>query len=153
MAEPIITKQQLEARLGASVVLRLTDHNNDGVADKTALDQICHDATVRVLRKLGPVYKTGSLPGDALAEVASITLDVAQAIAAQRYPYFSFDWVEMLRQSDKDLDAIRKGLDNLGTGTSSAPEPAANHGVRVVSGNPASPDCFPPRFSDNWGRF
>jgi phage gp36-like protein len=153
MAEPIITKQQLVARLGLVQFTRVFDDNNDGAADKLSEEQIRKDASGKVRGALGLVYDAALLNADTSDELVRVTLDVAEAMATKRRPSIlkGGDWVEMMKQADKDLEMLRKGVANLGITT--APEPAANHGVRITSGNPANPTCLPAKMSDNWGDF
>lgn len=149
---PLVTKLDLERRLGASFVRRVFDQNNDGLADNPSVDELCLSASSKVRGGLGLVYDIDSFDPAIATELKRVATDCALAMLARDYPAaYPRDWVPLMQQVDQDISNVRKGVANLGT--KQAPESAANHGVRVVSGNPASPDCFPPRFSDNWGRF
>lgn len=153
----IITKAQLENRLGREVVARIYDDNNDGVGDANPITQILEDASSKVRGAIGAVYDTTLLTADNSAEAGElrrITLDVAVAMTAQRHSgYTKYNWRDLMEQADRDLKLLRTGMSNLGGSSALAPEIAANHGVRISSGDPAFPDTYPVRFSDNWGKF
>jgi phage gp36-like protein len=150
--EPLITKAQLEARLSRVLVQRIFDDNDDGVADNDPVTALIRDASSKVRGRLGPVYNPETLDENTVDEVIRITLDVATAYAAQRHPEIvQYDWEALMKQSDADLKMLRLGEANLGT-NASPPEPAANHGGMVSSGNPNRPTPRR-RFSDNWGDF
>lgn len=152
MAEPIITKAQLVARLGQAQFVRVFDDNNDGVGDRLSELQIRQDASGKVRGAIGLVFDVDQLTEETSYELTRVTLDVAEAMAARRRPtILQMDWVEAMKLANADLDKLRKGMSNLGT--KDPPEPAANHGVRITSGNVDSPDCIPRRFSDDWGSF
>jgi hypothetical protein len=129
--------------------MRLYDDNNDGIADANAVTQLIRDGSAKVLGYIGPVYNVDLIDPLSQAEVVRLTLDVCQAYAAQRHPeILRVEGYKMMAQAEKDLKQLREGLTNLGI--TGVPEPAANQGARVLSGNPNSSD-FTPRFSDNWG--
>jgi hypothetical protein len=148
----LITIEQLEARLSATGVTRLYDDDNDGEADDEPIAQLCRDASSKVRGKLGPVYDPDNITADAADEVVRVALDQAFAMAVQRFPEVMkfHDWEKLMAQADKDLKELRNGMANLGVNT--PPEPAANQGGRVTSGNPNRPTPRK-RFSDNWGDF
>lgn len=152
MAEPIITKDQLVARLGRTQFTRVFDDNNDGTADKLSEEQLRKDASGMVRGGIGLVFDVDQLTADLSDELTRVTLDVAEAMATKRRPtILKGDWNELMKDARESIKALRMGIANLGIKT--APEPAANHGVRVTSGNPDAPNCYPPKFSDNWGSF
>jgi hypothetical protein len=152
MADPIITKAQLVARLGQTQFNRVFDDNNDGQGDPLPELQLRKDASGKVRGALGLVFDVDQLTADTADELVRVTLDVAVAMVARRRPsILKMDWVELSKQADADLKMLRTGIANLGIKT--APEPAANHGVRITSGNPDNPNCLPRKMSDNWGDF
>lgn len=141
MADPIVTKAQLIARLGQVQYDRVFDDNNDGLGDKLPEAQLRADASDRVRGKLGPTYNPDLLTEETAAtvgELRRIVLDNAVAMAAQRRPtILKVDADVLFKRADKDLDDLRKQLANLGT--NAAPEPAANVGCTVTSGDPDDP--------------
>lgn len=152
MADPIVSKEQLIARLGNVQFDRVFDDNNDGVGDKLSHEQLRKDASGMVRGGIGLVFDVDLLTPDLCDELTRVTLDVCEAMAAKRRPtILKLDWSELMRDARKSIEMLRTGIANLGIKT--PPEPAANHGVRVTSGNPDAPAAFPPRFSDNWGGF
>jgi hypothetical protein len=141
---PFITKAQLEKRLSSIIVKRIYDDDNDGVADTDPLDQLCMDASSKVRGKLGPVYNPDLLDSATVDEIRRITLDQAHAMAAQRFPeVLRIDGFRLMEQADKDLKALRIGDANLGVNGS--PEPAANVGGTVTSGDINDPDYPEPK--------
>jgi phage gp36-like protein len=149
---PLVTAQNLRDRLGNDVIVRFFDHNNDSEADPAALTSICADASSKVRGALGLVYDLDNFDPTIATELKRLALDAAIAMTARDFPAaVARNWVELMQQVDQELSAVRKGMANLGT--KSAPEPAANHGVRIASGNPDAPNCFPRKMSDDWGSF
>jgi hypothetical protein len=149
---PLVVKADLERRLGAAFITRVFDNNNDGLRDGPTVDDVCADASSKVRGALGLVYDLDDFDPTIATELKRIALDAALAITARDFPgAYPRDWVSLMQQVDLDLKQIRIGISNLGT--KDPPEPAANHGVRVTSGNPDDPNCFPKRMSDNWGNF
>ncbi len=152
MAKPIITKQALVNRLGRVQFDRVFDDNNDGSGDKLSEEQLRRDASGMVRGGIGLVFDVDQLTAELSDELTRVTLDVAEAMATKRRPtILKGDWTELMKDARESIKALRTGIANLGIKT--APEPAANHGVRTTSGNPDDPNCFPKRFSDNWGSF
>lgn len=116
MADPLITQAQLEARLSSDAVSRIYDDNSDGVADSEPLLQLRKDASSKVRSKLGPSVNVDNLDPATHDEVVRITLDVAHAMAAQRFPeVLRIDGFALMRQAEKDLSEIRTGEADLGT--------------------------------------
>ena len=152
MADPIVSKEQLIARLGQVQFDWVFDDNNDGVGDKLSQEQLRKDASGMVRGGIGLVFDVDKLTPDQSDELTRITLDVCEAMAAKRRPtILKLDWVELMKDARKSIEMLREGIANLGS--KDPPEPAANHGVRITSGNPDDPNTFPVRFSDNWGGF
>ena len=152
MADPLITDEQLTARLSASVVRRLLDDDNDGTGDTDIMLQLRKDASAKVRGHIGPVYDPDTLEENIVDEIVRITLDVAQAMAAQRHPeVMRVDGFELMKQAERDLKKVRIGESNLGT-TEDPPGKGANNGGYVASGNP-NRTTPRKRFTDNWGDF
>ena len=94
------------------------------------------DGSSKVLEWLGPVYDVAILSAVQQNAVVRLVKDVCQAYAAQRHPEFmrGVDGYKAMAQAEKELENLRKGLTNLGT--KDPPEPAANQGGDVDSGDP-----------------
>lgn len=152
MAEPLFTRAELEARVSPTVLARCLDDSGQGDADQDAFTVLRDDCTTWVRGKLGPVFQLATLNADTAGDVKRIAMDVARAYLCERHPeMMRQDAAKIFERCAKDIKAIRLGESSLGT--EAPPEPAANHGARVTSGNPDDPDCIPRRFSDNWGDF
>jgi hypothetical protein len=148
----LVSQAQLEDRIGAATLNRIySDGSDDGIARIDAIDSLRRDGSSKVLGFIGLVYDVDLIDEANQAEIVRLALDACHAYAAMRHPEFmrGVDGYKMMQQVDKDLKALREGMTNLGI--KDPPEPAANHGVRVLSGDPLCPDKFTPRFSDNWG--
>ena len=162
------TKAQLEARLSAKRVKRIYDDNLDGNADTDPINQLRADTTSKVASYLEPLgimpriealfdQTTGELlTGKTLPqELTRLTLEVAVALAAQRFPeIMRMNWVELMAQVDKDLCKLRDGKTSLGggifgDGTESTPEVELQGSTVVIpdDGSGATDDEREPR----WG--
>lgn len=149
---PLVTRANVERRLGADFVRRVFDHNNDGATDPESLAELLSDASSKVRGGLGLVFDIDNFDPVIATELRRIALEAALAMIARDHSgAYPRDWVALMAQVDQDIANVRKGIANLGT--KQAPEPAANHGVRIASGNPAAPNVYPPKFSDDWGSF
>lgn len=152
MADPIVTKDQLIARLGRVQFDRVFDDNNDGVGDKLSEEQLRKDASGMVRGGIGLVFDVDQLTANLSDELTRVTLDVCEAMATKRRPtVLHGDWTELMKDARESIKSLRMGITNLGI--KDPPEPAANQGVRLTSGNPDDPDTYPRRMSDNWGSF
>jgi hypothetical protein len=101
-----------------------------------------------VLSWLGNVYDVDLIDAQQQYEVVRLTKDVCRAYAAQRYPEFmrGADGFALMKQAERELETLRLGMTNLGT--KAPPEPAANQGGEVLSGDPCNPEP-PPQFAVN----
>lgn len=139
MPWPLITQLQIESRVSKLVVQRLLDDDNDGNADTDAVTRLRLDASSKVAGAIAQVYSIEELrlmqPAELPDEVVRLTLDVAQAMLAQRHPEFArgVDAFELMKQAERDLKMVRRSERNLGVAT--APEPA-NNTASVVGGLP-----------------
>ena len=161
------TKAQLEARISAKRVKRIYEDNLDGNADTDPINQLRADTTAKVCSYLEPLgvmaaiearfnQTTGELlDGKALPqELTRLTLEVAVALASQRFPeVMRMNWVELMAQVDKDLCKLRDGKTSLGGGLDTAGDPTPEvelQGSTVViadDGSGASDDEREPRWS------
>lgn len=122
-----IEQADLEAALGASVVRRLLDDDNDGTPDAERMTRVIQSASSKLAGFLRPVYTEAGSDLDAIAdgdigEVKRITIDFARAILFETHPEFGRgDWAELLKAAERDAMNLRKQvtvLDVVG-----APEP------------------------------
>lgn len=152
MAEPIFTRDELEARVSPILLNRCLNDSGQGVADERAFQVLLDDCTSWCRGKIGPVFDLGTLSEASAGDLKRIAMDVARAYLCERHPeVMRQDAAKIFERCAKDIKAIRMGEASLGT--EAPPEPAANHGARITSGNPDQPGCVPRRFSDNWGDF
>lgn len=134
-----ITKKDLEDRLSPRRVADILDDANTGSASDDAIERLCADATAKVNGYLRGIYDL-PLAEPVPEEVKRLTLDVAVAYAAQRHPeYVQRDWVTLIEAVDRELTALRKGFTRLDV--VGPPEPGANQGATVSSGDVASPEA------------
>ena len=131
------TQADLEARVGANIVVTCFDDDNDGVADASALARIIDDASSfcdGYYAALGLIPFQGTPP----ATVKRLALDVAVAFVAQRHPeVLHRDWEALLDAARRELEDVRKGKTQLGL-TAPDAEPIQNtvHASGVSSSDP-----------------
>ncbi len=143
MAEPLITRAQLEARIGAAQLQRCCDDNNDGATDKIVIDQLLEDASSYVRAGMPQHNPNDLTPANALitTELRRLALDAAVLMLAERRPTIIKRNVEALREAlEACLDRLLKGQRSLGSNTNPAP---ADNSVTVVGGLPLYPDFWP----------
>lgn len=166
MAAPFlfVTQTQLESRLSAKRVKRMFDDDANGTADVNPVKQLRQDASSKVASYLEPIGiitsmgtyfdgSTGELVAQASVhpEIVRLTLDVAQAMAAQRHPtIWQIDWEKLMKGAETDLKNLREGKTSLGG--NGAPE-VVNQGAFLVSGNTATENADTQRFWDDMGDF
>ncbi len=142
MADQLVTRAKIEACIGAVTVQRLFDHNNDGAADKPSIDLICDQASSKVRGAL-PGHDPATLTAaNALisTELARLALNAALAQIAIWFPGSTpFNGFELMAQTDRELEMVRRGQANLGSRSNPA---EADHAVSVVSGLPGG-DFWP----------
>jgi hypothetical protein len=143
MATPLITKAQVEARVGVSQLARCCDDNNDGVGDKIVIDQLLADASGYVRGGMPQHDPDDLTPANALVtdELRRLALDTAVLMLAERRPTIIKRNVERMREAiDASLERLLKGQRSLGSKTAPAP---ADQSVSVVSGAPSQGDYWP----------
>lgn len=138
-APPLITKEDLEARISPEFLSYVLDDSGTGDADEDAVSLVIADATTWVRGKIGPVFDLGTLNADTAGDLKRIALDVAHAYLAQRHPnIMQVDSSKIFDRCSRDIKAIRMGEASLGT--EGTPEPAANQGGDVTSGDVNCPE-------------
>ncbi len=143
MVAPLITRAQLEARVGAVQLQRCCDDNNDGQGDKIVIDQLLADASGYVRGGMPQHNPDDLTPANALVtdELRRLGLDAAVLMLAERRPTIIKRNTEKLREAlEASLDRLIKGQRSLGSKTSPAP---ADQSVAVVSGQPGQSDYWP----------
>lgn len=160
------TQAQLEGRISVKRLKRVLDDDDDGEADTNAVLGLRRDASSKVASYLEPLgvmatYATyvNSSTGELLdanampfhAEVVRLGLDVAVALAAQRFPeVYRMDWRALMEQAELELQNLREGVTSLGGG--GAPE-VVNQGATVLSGNTTTQEAETQRFFDDMGDY
>lgn len=132
-----ITQADLENAVGADIVLRLLDDNNDGVADATALAFVIDSAESEAEGYIGRVYSVATMRASPPATVRRIVVDLAIQFAYLRRPSFLNDrgetpWESRYKRAVKLLDDIGKGDFRLDI--DSEPQAAGNVGCEVLQG-------------------
>ncbi len=139
----LVTKAQLESRISAATLQRLSDDNNDGVSDKSVVDQILADASDYVRGGLPQYNPDDVTPANALltGELRRLALDAAEYLCARRRPtIYKRDWVELKKALNEDLELLRKAQRTLGSNASPTP---ADTSVSVVSAGPTTSQWWP----------
>ncbi len=143
MVAPLVTKEQLEARIGAQLLQRCADDNNDGQSDPSVVDQILADASGYVRGGM-PQYNPADLtPANALVtdELRRLALDAAEMLCAKRRPtVVKRPWMDLKESLDKDLERIMRAQRSLGSNASPTP---ADTSVSVVSGGTSQANYWP----------
>lgn len=133
-----ITLSDLEDRITQAVVTQILDDNVDGTPDENPLLRVIADSESYVegfLRGNYDLTVIRALGTSAPNEVKRLCLDVAVAYLYDRHPeYIRADGMKLMESARRDLLELRKGITRLDVVGS--PEPAANQGGVVRSGDP-----------------
>jgi hypothetical protein len=135
MAWEFITQVQLSRRISPDRLRRIYDDSLVGTADVDAVTQLRRDASSKVASYLVGITDLNAVQAaataDAAHEVVRLTLDVAVAMATQRFPEVvqTLDWEALMKQADKDLKMLRESFTQLDTELT--PNPPANVGGTV----------------------
>lgn len=143
MADPLVTKAQLESRVGSTQLQRCVDDNGDGVGDKIVLDQLLDDASGYVRGGMPQHDPDDLTPANALVtgELRRLALDAAVMMLAERRPTIIKRSAEKMRENiESDLERLLKGQRSLGSNTSPAP---ADNTISVVSNGVGQADYWP----------
>lgn len=137
MVDPYIEKADIEARIGASAVQRILDHDNDGVADTDAIDRCIADASSKVAGYMNGPFDLDTIDPSTANEVKRLTLDVAIARLSIDFPEVTRkDGYALMEMADRDLKSLRMGRTQLDT--KDPPEPGDTGGVVVSGGSTRS---------------
>jgi len=147
-----ITQALLERRFSVAAIRRAYDDNNDGAADSDAVSQLIQDAEAMFEGYCRGIYDLAALRTAKPNEAIRLCLDCANFMAAQRFPRaLNKDWTQIEASVTAQLKGLRRGdtrLDIMGS-----PEPAANQGGYVSSGDVNLPEVRPATFTGQWGSF
>lgn len=124
MPYPYFTQKDLEDRLGEVRVRRIFDDSNIGLASEDAITRLRKDASSKVRGRLGSHLKQGQIDDVEVTtpdEIVRIALDMATALAAQRYPeVVQYDWEPIMKEANADLDRWMKGQISVGVEATAA---------------------------------
>lgn len=115
MAAAYLTQSDLESKIGAAVVLRLLDDDDDGVADEAAVDAVLVAAERFVAGHVSLVYPLVAILADAatLEHVRSLAIPIAVHYAFQRRTEFTTRdgtvYQGAYNEAVKVLDKVRTG--------------------------------------------
>lgn len=144
-----LTQANLEDRLSVAVVRAILDDNADGTVDTGPLGQVLADAEAYCegfARGIYDLTVLRALGTNAPTEWKRMCLDVAGCYLLERWPeYIRGDLLRMWERARTQLLDLRKGLTRLNIGTT--PEPAANQGGEVRSGDPEDSTPADPVFT------
>lgn len=137
-----IVQADLEARLSARVIREILDDDASGAADAANITRVIADAEsycegfIRGNYDLTTIRALGTAAPN---ELKRLCIDVATAYLWDRHPeYVRAHGDKLLERARRDLIDLRNGVTRFDvTGT---PEPAANQGGVVRSGDPEQPD-------------
>lgn len=143
----LFTQAELESFVGTDTVRRILDDNRDGTADANPVASIISDASAHVLSAYYQTYD--EVPATVPPRLKTLAKHAGKGYLAIRHPeYVRFDGYKILEYVDKQLNELVAGNRRIGE---TPPDPAANQGGEVYSGNPDYPDTFVPMFQGNAG--
>ncbi len=151
----VVGEAAIERRLSAAVVRRVYDDENTGAVTSATTDplgQLIVDAEALFEGYCRGIYDLTALRAAKPPEAIRLCLDIVDFLAAKRFPRaVNRDWTVLEASVRDELKDLRKGLTRLDVmGT---PEPAANQGGYISSGDVNSPDVRTPTFNGSWGSF
>ncbi len=148
VAGTYLTEQDCKDRLSPEVWQRILDDNADGTADTSPAQRLVDDVEGFVEGRIKPIYdlaKLRALGTGCPNEVKRICLDVLEAYAMRRHSgYIRGDWRAIMAEAREDLRSLR--LQECELDTDGDPEPAANTGGLVESGDVDDPTPVEPTF-------
>lgn len=135
--DPLVDRALVEARWSPVLVERVLNDIGNGAPSEDAIALIIEDASSFVRGYVGPIVDLTQLDATVAPEVRRLTLDVVGALMAQRAPeVMRRNGFEMMKQAERHLERIRKGLNDFG----SEDQPTiANEGGEVTSGDADDP--------------
>lgn len=150
-----IAQGAIELRLSAAVVRRIYDDLNSGSPESSTSDplgQLIMDAEAKFEGYCRGIYDLAALRTAKPNEAVRLCLDIAEALAAKRFPRaMNRNWMDLEQSVNAELLSLRAGKTRFDV--DGLPEPAANQGGYVSSGDVTSPDVRTPTFSGSWGSY
>lgn len=150
-----IDQSAIERRLSPAVVRRVYDDGNIGMVGSSIIDplgQLIIDAEAKFEGYCRGIYSLSALRTAKPTEAIRLVLDIAEALAAKRFPRaMNRDWMVLEQSVNAELKSLRRGETRFDV--EGNPEPPANEGGYVSSGDVESPDVRPATFNGNWGSF
>ena len=124
----------VENRISAAVVRRITDDDNDGDSDNGPISDLINSAEAMFEGAVRDIYTLTALRASRSFRARQIVLDLVQALAAKRFPRaMGREWEPLMQDARAQLKDLREGrsaLDVVGS-----PEPAANKGGEILTGS------------------
>jgi hypothetical protein len=141
----------LTDRLGEETIREIFDDDRDGTPDQGPIERLQKDSDSKVDSYLRPIYDLALIKANPPNEVRRLSLDIACVLAKMRWPSFvrGIDADVLLKMAEKDLEKLRRSETRLDTMTS--PDPPANVGGFVGSGDADYPDDIPPMMFNTGG--
>jgi hypothetical protein len=145
----LFTQAELERFVGADTVRRILDDDRNGTADANAVTNIITDASAHVLSAYYQTYDEVPDADNIPPRLKTLGKHAGKGYLAIRHPeYVRFDGYKILEYVDKQLNELVAGNRRLGE---TPPDPAANQGGEVYSGDPNLPDCHETYFQGGAG--
>lgn len=145
----LFTQAELERFVGSDTVRRILDDDRNGTADANAVTDIITDASAHVLSAYYQTYDDVPDADDVPPRLKTLAKHAGKGYLAIRHPeYVRFDGYKILEYVDKQLDALVAGNRRIGE---TPPDPAANQGGEVYSGDPDLPTCYETYFQGGAG--
>jgi hypothetical protein len=139
-----VDQTNVTVRLTSRVLIAIFNDEGDGslsTSEEDAIEEFILDAESLVEQQIRKTYKTAGLTWlraqgtSAPRAVKRMVLDLFEVFAYRRHPeYVRAEWQEREAAVRRDLEALR--VRELELDTVSSPEPAANEGGTVESGDP-----------------
>lgn len=137
-AEPLITRDDVSARISPVLLKRCLDDTGQGDADNAAVDVLLDDVSTWIRGKIGPIAELSTLSAETAGDLKRIACDVFRAYLCERHPeVMRQDASKIFERCAREIKMIRLGEASLGT--EAPPEVLANNGGTVTSGDPDDP--------------
>jgi phage gp36-like protein len=132
LAYPYIVLADVEGRLSKATVQQIFDDDDNGDPDADPIATLCADSSSKVASYLRGNYDLEVVASVLPHEVVRLSLDVAVAYAAQRFPsYVRHDWEKLMKAAECDLQKLRDGKTRLDV--VAEPEPSTVNVAAVVA--------------------
>ena len=140
----LITPGDVYSRISKTRVDRCLNDAGLGSSDSDAMNGLLEDVSTWIRGKVGPITELSALDAATAGDLKRIALDLARAYLCERAPeVMRQDAKPIFERCAKDIKAIRIGEASIGTEV--PPDPMANHGGEVTSGDINDPDYPEPK--------